>query len=163
VIKCLSFFIVPYRSSSTPFYPPKWCELGSVPQLFTFPMFHLKFSSDVSPQIHIRIYQGAWECIKIFLLNNSLLLPQTFLPPFTNSMWEFFRVLELEFLIKTFEKVLQLPPSLGRKMKPSRCSTRGFRCSKRLPMLKEDIQSITELEAAHRYFRSLEGISTLHA
>jgi hypothetical protein len=34
---------------------------------------------------------------------------------------------------------------------------------KRLLKLKEDIQSITNLEVAHRYFRSLEGTSTLHA
>jgi hypothetical protein len=33
---------------------------------------------------------------------------------------------------------------------------------RRLLKLKEDIQSITDLEATHRYFRSLE-ISTLHA
>ncbi len=34
---------------------------------------------------------------------------------------------------------------------------------RRLLKLKEDTQSITHLEAAHQYFRSLEGIPTLHA
>ncbi|CAK9260873.1 unnamed protein product [Sphagnum jensenii] len=34
---------------------------------------------------------------------------------------------------------------------------------RRLLKLKEDTQSITDLEAAHRYLRSLEGTSTLHA
>jgi hypothetical protein len=35
--------------------------------------------------------------------------------------------------------------------------------NKRLFKLKEDIQNITNLEAAHWYLRSLEGTSTLHA
>jgi hypothetical protein len=34
---------------------------------------------------------------------------------------------------------------------------------RRLLKLKEDTQSITNLEAAHRYLRSLEGTPTLHA
>jgi hypothetical protein len=34
---------------------------------------------------------------------------------------------------------------------------------KRFLKLKEDIQSITDLEAAHQYLRSLEGIPTLGA
>jgi len=34
---------------------------------------------------------------------------------------------------------------------------------KRLLKLKEDTQSIIDLEATHRYFRSLEGTPTLHA
>jgi hypothetical protein len=34
---------------------------------------------------------------------------------------------------------------------------------RRLFKLKEDTQSITDLEAAHRYLRSLEGTPTLHA
>jgi hypothetical protein len=32
----------------------------------------------------------------------------------------------------------------------------------RLLKLKEDTQNITDLEAAHQYFRSLEGTPTLH-
>jgi hypothetical protein len=32
----------------------------------------------------------------------------------------------------------------------------------KLLKLKEDIQSITDLEAAHQYLRSLEGIPTLN-
>ncbi len=34
---------------------------------------------------------------------------------------------------------------------------------RRLLKFKEDTQSITDLEAAHQYLRSLEGTSTLHA
>jgi hypothetical protein len=34
---------------------------------------------------------------------------------------------------------------------------------KRLLKIKEDTQSITDLEATHRYLRLLEGIPTLHA
>jgi hypothetical protein len=34
---------------------------------------------------------------------------------------------------------------------------------RRLLKLKEDIQSIMNLEVAHWYLRSLEGIPTLHA
>jgi hypothetical protein len=34
---------------------------------------------------------------------------------------------------------------------------------KRIFKLKEDTQSITDLKAAHRYLRSLEGTPTLHA
>jgi len=34
---------------------------------------------------------------------------------------------------------------------------------RRLLKLKEDTQSITDLEAAHQYFRSLEGTPTFHA
>jgi hypothetical protein len=33
----------------------------------------------------------------------------------------------------------------------------------RLLKLKEDIQSVINLEAAHQYFRSLESIPTFHA
>ncbi len=46
--------------------PPKCCESRSMPQLLIFLLF--------SPQIHIWIYQGAWECaIKNhgFTLNNQ--------------------------------------------------------------------------------------------
>jgi hypothetical protein len=44
-------------------------------------------------------------------------------PTFVDLLGEFFRVLELEFPVKFFEKILQFPPFIGRKMKPSRCFT----------------------------------------
>jgi hypothetical protein len=69
---------------------------------------------------------------------------------------EFFRVLELEFSIKSSEKILQLATFSWQKDE-----TFKMLC-KRLLKLKEDTQSITDLEAAHWYFRSLEGIPTLH-
>jgi hypothetical protein len=53
-------------------------------------------------------------------------------PAFVNPMGEFFRVLELEFPVKSLEKFCSLPPSLGRKMKPSKCSIRGFSSFKRI-------------------------------
>jgi hypothetical protein len=61
------------------------------------------------------------------------------IPPTTNALafadpvGEFFQVLELKFLVKSFEKFCSSPPSLNRRMKPSRCSTRGFSNSKRIP------------------------------
>jgi hypothetical protein len=45
---------------------------------------------------------------------------------FVDPMEEFFSVLELEFSVKSFEFFCTLPPSLSRRMKPSRCSRRGF-------------------------------------
>jgi len=44
-------------------------------------------------------------------------------PTFADPMGEFFRILELEFPIKNFENFCNLPPSFGRRMKPSKCST----------------------------------------
>ncbi len=44
VIKCLSFFLIPFRSSSTPLYPSKCYKPGSVPQLLTLPLFHFIFT-----------------------------------------------------------------------------------------------------------------------
>ncbi len=52
-IVCLSFFLVPSRSSSTPLYPSKCLELGNMPRLFALQLFTL--------YIHIWVYQGAWE------------------------------------------------------------------------------------------------------
>ncbi len=37
--KWLSFFLVPSQSSSMPLYPPKCCELASVPRLLALPLF----------------------------------------------------------------------------------------------------------------------------
>jgi hypothetical protein len=55
VIKCLSFCLVPSRSSSMLLYPSKCYELGSVPRLFALSLFSL--------HTHIWIYQGPWECV----------------------------------------------------------------------------------------------------
>ncbi len=72
-------------------------------------------------------------------------------------MGEFFQVLELEFLVKSFEKIMQLTTFSRQKDETLKM------LYKRLPKLKEDTQNITDLEAAHRYFCSLEGILKLHA
>jgi hypothetical protein len=50
VNKACQLFLVPSRSSNTPFYPSKCCELGSVPQLLP-----LMLSSTWT---HFRILQG---------------------------------------------------------------------------------------------------------
>ncbi len=71
-------------------------------------------------------------------------------------MGEFFRVLELEFLVKGFEKILQFATFSRQKDEALKMLYR------RLLKLKEDTQSITNLKAAHQYLRSLEGISKLH-
>jgi hypothetical protein len=70
---------------------------------------------------------------------------------------EFFQVLKLEFLVKSFKKILQLT-TFSRK----RDETLKM-LYKRLFKLKEDTQSITNVEIAHRYLRLLEGTPTLHA
>jgi hypothetical protein len=76
---------------------------------------------------------------------------------FADIVGEFFRVFELEFLVKSFEKNLQLVTFSRQKAKTLKM------LYKRLFKLKKDIQNITDLKTAHRYFRSLEGILTFHA
>jgi hypothetical protein len=75
---------------------------------------------------------------------------------FADPMGEFFRVPELEFLVKSSEKNLQLAFS---RQKDETLKM----LYKRLLKLKEDTQSITDLKVAHQYFRSLESTPTLHA
>ncbi len=76
---------------------------------------------------------------------------------FANPVKEFFQILELEFSIKSFEKILQLATF-------SRQNDETFKMLyKRLFNLKEDTQNIRNLEAAHWYLCSLEGTPTLHA
>jgi hypothetical protein len=53
VIKCLSFFLVPSQSSSTPLYPQSVASQGVCPQVLAIPLF--------SFHIYIWIYQGTWE------------------------------------------------------------------------------------------------------
>ena len=76
---------------------------------------------------------------------------------FADPVGEFFRVLELEFPVKSSEKILQLATFSRQKDETLKMLYR------RLLKLKEDTQSITDLEAAHRYLRSLEGNPTLHS
>jgi hypothetical protein len=56
---------------------------------------------------------------------------------------EFFRVLELEFSVKSYEKILQLATFFRQKDETLKMLYRRFF------KLKEDTQSITNLEAAH--------------
>ncbi len=72
-------------------------------------------------------------------------------------MGEFFWVLELEFLVKSFEKKLQLTTLFQQKDETLKMFY------KRLLKLKKDIHSITNLEVGHWYLRLLEGILTFHA
>ncbi len=72
-------------------------------------------------------------------------------------MGEFFQVLELEISVKSFEKILQLATFSRQKDETLKMLYR------KLLKLKEDTQSIIDLEVAHRYLHSLEGTSTLHA
>jgi hypothetical protein len=51
---------------------------------------------------------------------------------FADLMGEFFQVLELEFPVKSSKKILQLVTFFGRRMKPLKCSIRGFSSSKRI-------------------------------
>jgi hypothetical protein len=72
-------------------------------------------------------------------------------------MGEFFRVLELEFSVKSSEIFLQFGTFSQQKDETLKM------LYKRLLKLKDDTHSIIDLEAAHRYLRSLEGTPTLHA
>jgi hypothetical protein len=78
-------------------------------------------------------------------------------PAFVDPVGEFFRVLKLKFLVKSSEKNLQLATF-------SRHKDETFKMLyKRFLQLKEDTQSITNLEATHQYLHSLEDTPTLHA
>jgi hypothetical protein len=72
-------------------------------------------------------------------------------------MGEFLRVLELEFSIKSSKFFLQLTIFFRQKEETLKM------LYKRFFKLKEDTQSITNLEVAHRYLRLLEGTPTFHA
>jgi hypothetical protein len=82
--------------------------------------------------------------------------PTIDVPTFVDLVGEFFRILKLEFPVKSSEKNLQLATFSRQKDETLKMLYR------RLLKLKEDTQSITDLEATHRYFRSLEGTPTLH-
>jgi len=92
------------------------------------------------------------------LITATANIPPTIdVPTFTDPVGEFFRILELEFPVKSSEKILQLATFFRQKDETLKMLYR------RLLKLKEDTQSIIDLEAAHRYLRSLEGTLTLHA
>jgi hypothetical protein len=80
-------------------------------------------------------------------------------PTFANPVGEFFQILELEFLVKlkNFEIFLQLTTFFQQKDETLKMFYR------RLLKLKEDIQSIIDLEVAHRSLCSLESTLILHA
>ncbi len=90
----------------------------------------------------------------INLSPQQLIVATTNIPPTTNApafvdwVGEFFRILELEFPVKSSEKNLQLATFSRQKDETLKMFYR------RLLKLKENTQSITNLEAAHRYLRS---------
>jgi len=92
-----------------------------------------------------------------FITVTTNIPPTTDAPVFTDLVGEFFQILELEFPVKSSEKILQLATFSRQKDETLKM------LYKRLLKLKEDTQSITDLEAAHRYLRSLEGTPMLHA
>jgi hypothetical protein len=92
-----------------------------------------------------------------FIVATANIPPTINAPAFADPVGEFFRILELEFPVKSSEKNLQLATFSWQKDKTFKMLYR------RLLKLKEDTQSITDLEAAHRYLRSLEDIPTFHA
>jgi len=83
--------------------------------------------------------------------------PTTDAPAFADPVGEFFRILELEFPVKSSEKILQFATFSRQKDETLKMLYR------RLFKLKEDTQSITDLQVAHWYICSLEGTPTLHA
>jgi hypothetical protein len=92
----------------------------------------------------------------------QLIVATTNIPPticarvFADLMGEFFQVLELEFPIKSSKKILQLTTFSRQKDEIVKMLYR------RLLKLKEDTQSITDLEVTHQYLRSLESTPTFH-
>jgi hypothetical protein len=91
------------------------------------------------------------------LIATTINIPPTInAPTFVDMVGEFFQVFELEFLVKNFEIFLQFATFSRQKDETLKM------IYKRLFKLKEDTQSIIDLEVAHRYFCSWEGTSTLH-
>ncbi len=92
----------------------------------------------------------------------QLIVATTNIPPtidapiFADPVGEFFWVLELKFPVKSSKKNLQLATFSQQKDETLKM------LYKRLLKLKEDTQSITDLEATHQYLRSLEATPTLH-
>ena len=72
-------------------------------------------------------------------------------PTFSDPVGEFFRILELEFPVKSSEKILQLATFSRQKGETLKMLYR------RLLKLKDNTQSITDLEAAHRYLCAFGG------
>jgi hypothetical protein len=96
-------------------------------------------------------------CPQQLIIATINILPTINAPTFANRVGEFLRVLELEFLLKNFEKNLQFATFFQQKDETFKMFYR------RLLKLEEDTQSITDLKAAHRYLCSLEGTPTLDA
>jgi hypothetical protein len=59
--------------------------------------------------------------------------PTTDVLAFVDLVGDSFEFLSWNFQSKVLKKFYSSPPSCGRRMKPSRCSTRGFSNSKRIP------------------------------
>jgi len=91
-----------------------------------------------------------------FILTTANIPPTMDALAFANLVGEFFQVLELGFLVKSFEKKLQLTTFSQQKDE----TLKMFYM--RLLKLKEDTQIITNLEATHRYFCLLESTPTLY-
>jgi hypothetical protein len=100
-------------------------------------------------------------CTSVNLYFRQLIVVIANIPPtinalaFVDPVGEFFRILELKFLVKSSEKNLQLA-TFRHKDETLKM------LYNRLLKLKEDTQSIIDLEAARQYLRSLKGILTFH-
>jgi len=77
------------------------------------------------------------------IVATSNIPPTTDVPVFVDPVGGFFRILELKFLVKSSEKILQLTTFSRQKDETLKMLYR------RLLKLKEDTQSITDLKAAH--------------
>ncbi len=75
---------------------------------------------------------------------------------FVDLVGEFFWVFELEFSVKSSKKILQFATFSRQKDETFKMLYR------RLLKFKEDTQTITDLEVAHKYLHSLESTLTLH-
>jgi hypothetical protein len=74
--------------------------------------------------------------INLFL--QQLIVAIRNIPPTTNALafvdpvGEFLQVLSWNFRLRILKKIYSSPPSLDRRMKPSRCFTKGFSSLKRI-------------------------------
>jgi len=92
MIKCLSFFLVPSWSSSTPLYPWKCCEPRSVFRLLVLSLFSLQIHTWNLLRSH-----GAHQQVHIYTILERILKsspkPSTY---FNTPMWWWFITLKIQ-------------------------------------------------------------------
>ncbi len=89
--------------------------------------------------------------ISINLYPQQLIVATANIPPTIDVLTtvkivgEFFQILELEFQSKVLKKFYISPPSLGKRMKPSRCYIGGFSSLKRILRASQTWKLLTDI------------------